>query len=59
MMTSEECSRKADVCDANALASIGTPIGDDWTGMATQWRRLAEDGTAQRTLARLMHERRA
>jgi hypothetical protein len=54
MMSSASCTAKAEMCDAQAAACSDTPLGEQWLEMAVHWRKLANDGSPQGTLARLM-----
>jgi hypothetical protein len=54
MMSSQDCSDKAAICDAEAQTYKGTTAAADWQELATQWRLLAVDSNSSGTLARLM-----
>jgi hypothetical protein len=54
MMSFASCTAKAEMCDARATACANTPLGEQWLEMAVHWRNLANDGSPQGTLARLM-----
>jgi len=54
MMSSALCNEKADMCDAQARASLDTPLAVHWLEMSQEWRSLAAEDSPQATLARLM-----
>jgi hypothetical protein len=58
MMNSTLCNEKADMCDAQARASVDTPLAAHWLEMSEEWRSLAADDSPQATLARLMSTKR-
>ena len=58
MISFTSCIEKAEMCDAQARASVDTSLAATWLEMALHWRSLADDGSDQATLARLMSARR-
>jgi hypothetical protein len=58
MMSFASCTAKAEMCDARAVVCVDTPLEAQWLEMAVHWRNLANDGSPQGTLARLMDTRR-
>jgi hypothetical protein len=53
MMSPAECRKKAETCirQAEAIGEEGLKTG--WLDLAAHWHGLAEDATAQATMARL------
>jgi hypothetical protein len=57
MTSFTSCIEKAELCDAQARACVDTSLAATWLEMARHWRSLADDGSDQATVARLMSTR--
>ncbi|RAK59875.1 hypothetical protein DJ021_08680 [Phenylobacterium hankyongense] len=54
MMSRACCIERAETCEQSAAECVDTALQAHWLTMAAEWRALAEDGSDQATLARLM-----